>query len=175
MIRKQANFIHQFNVRGLSFTTGSGRKLEVKEHFELFVYNGVVRLKQSEVYKIRQKFRSFFLFYCLYGICYQETAFLKALAYGMLGQTIDTSALTLSTAFVLGSCSCFACNIIVMGLDFIVESLRSISCQRPRGLNVSGCKGELIARVFAARNSSVLQEIQQEIALGLPQRTHDRK
>ena len=102
---------------------------------------------------MRQKFRSFFSFYCLYGICYQETAFLKALAYGMLGQTIDTSTLTLSTALVLGSCSCFACNIIVMGLDFIVESLRSISCQRPRGLNVSGCKGELIARVFVTRAS----------------------
>ena len=97
-----------------------------------------MRLKQSEVYKIRQQFRTFFLFDCLYGICHQETAFLKALAYGLRGQTTDTVKFTLSTALVLGSCSYCDCNITVKESDFIVESLRRKSLQRLRGLNVSG-------------------------------------
>ena len=47
---------------------------------------------------------------------------LKALVNGLLGQIIDTTTFTLSTALVLRSCPCFGCNIIAMEFDFIVEN-----------------------------------------------------
>ena len=97
--------IHQFNIRGLFFTTGSRHEFGVKKPRQLLVYSSVVHLKQSEVHKIRQQFRSFFTFYYLYGICPQETASLKALVHGLPCQTTDTATSTLSTALVLGSCS----------------------------------------------------------------------
>ena len=64
---------------GLSFATGAGRELGMEEPCQLFVYNSIVRLRQSEVYEVVQKFQSFFSCYCLYGICCQGTAFVKAL------------------------------------------------------------------------------------------------
>ena len=51
--------IHQFVISGLSFATGSGRELGVKELCELYVYNSIVRVKQSSVFEIRQKFLRF--------------------------------------------------------------------------------------------------------------------
>ena len=57
--------IHQFDISGLSFATGSGRKLGVKELCQLYVYNSIVRVKQSSVFEIRQKFLRFLKFYYL--------------------------------------------------------------------------------------------------------------
>ena len=70
--------IHQFDIGGLSFAMGSGRELGVKEICQLYVYNSIVRVKHSLVIEIWQKFRSFFKFYYLCVIWYQETAFFKS-------------------------------------------------------------------------------------------------
>ena len=45
---------------GLSFATGAGRELGMEEPCQLFVYNSIVRLRQSEVYEVVQKFQSLF-------------------------------------------------------------------------------------------------------------------
>ena len=55
----ELNLIHQFDISGLSFATGSGRELGVKELCQLYVYNSIVRVKQSSVFEIRQKFLIF--------------------------------------------------------------------------------------------------------------------
>ena len=42
---KNSGSIHQFDISGLSFTTGSGCELGVKELCQLYVYNSIVRVK----------------------------------------------------------------------------------------------------------------------------------
>ena len=44
--------IHQFDISGLSFTTGSWRELGVKELCQLHVYNSIARVMQSSVFEI---------------------------------------------------------------------------------------------------------------------------
>ena len=44
--------VHQFDIGGLSFATGFGRELGVKELCQLYVYNSIVRVKQSSVFEI---------------------------------------------------------------------------------------------------------------------------
>ena len=58
-VQRHRPAIHQFDISGLSFATGSGRELGVKELCQLYVYNSIVRVKQSSVFEIRQKFLRF--------------------------------------------------------------------------------------------------------------------
>ena len=164
--------IHQFDISGLSFATGSGRELGVKELCQLYVYNSIVRVKQSSVFAIRQKF----------------LRFLKVL--------LSLRDLILRSSFFKSSCIRFArsdyrysyicfvhrsgCWLLLVfcfyhrhyGLRTIskgkVQEIKSFL--RLRGLNLSGRKEELIARVFVAYENNVpliksAEDVQQEIAL----------
>ena len=50
--KKYVRSIHQFDISGLFFGTGSGRELGVKELCQLYVYNSILRVKQSSVIEI---------------------------------------------------------------------------------------------------------------------------
>ena len=82
---------------------------------------------------------------------------LKAPVYDLVVQTTDTATFTLSTVPVVCSCPHSVCIIIVMEFDTIskwkIQELKSFL--RLRGLNVSGHKEELIARVFVAHENNV--------------------
>ena len=75
---KRKQIIHQFDISGLSFAMGSGRELGVKELCQLYVYNSILRVKQSSVFEIRQKFLRFLQFYCLCLIWISRNSFFKS-------------------------------------------------------------------------------------------------
>ena len=102
-----------------------------------------------------------------------RNSFLKALVYVLLVQTTDTATFALCTAPVVDFCWYAVFIIDIMDFGTIskgkVQELKSFL--RLRGLNLSGRKEELIARVFVAYENNVpliksAEDVQQEIALG---------
>ena len=89
------NTIHQFDISGLSFATGSGRELGVKELCQLYVYNSIVRVKQSSVFEIRQKFLRFLKVLLSLRDMISRSSFFKTLVYVLLVQTTDAATFAL--------------------------------------------------------------------------------
>ena len=97
----------------------------------------------------------------------------------MLVQTTDTATFALCTTPFVGFRWYSVFIIDSMDFDTIsklkVQELKTFL--RLRGLNVSGRKEELIARVFVAYENNVpliksAEDVQQEIALEYPHQTH---